>query len=100
MRYILAVLAVIVSTLMFTSPAHAARGAVRLEAPTRHVAHVRIVSTSQHGTRTHVRFNTGSRWSLRACRHEDSNNCYWNARKRGNGHGRSFATIHGRTYYR
>lgn len=84
------------------SPAQAAPGgAVRLEPPTQHVSHVRIISvTPARAHRVRVGFNTGSLWSLKACRSEDSNNCYWDARKRGNGHGRSFATIHGRTYYR
>jgi len=101
MRYLLAALAAVLVTLAIPAPSHAARGAVRLEAPTRHVSHVRITYVQPaRANRVWVEFNTGSLWSLRVCPAEDSSNCYWDARKQGNGHGRSFATIKGKTYYR
>lgn len=80
---------------------HAATaGAVRLEAPTRHVKHVRV--TYVHKSRqapTWVEFNTGSLWSLPDCKHEDSRNCFWSAKRQGNGKGRSFANVKGKTYF-
>lgn len=33
------------------------------------------------------------------CVTEDSDNCYWDADRQGNGHGRSFVTIGGETSY-
>jgi hypothetical protein len=36
---------------------------------------------------------------LPACEMEDSDNCYWNAATRGNGRGRSFASVNGALYY-
>jgi hypothetical protein len=103
MRLVFAGIALaIVSTLFaLTSPAHAAGGgAVRLEAPTRKVAHVRVTYVQQTRTdRLWVEFNTGSLWSVRPCRVEDGNNCYWDARAHGNGKGRSFVTLRGKTYF-
>lgn len=100
MRYILAVVVAMLAVLL-ASPAHAAdAGTVRLEPPTRAVAHVKVTSVQQvAGPNIRIRFNTGSRWSVRPCRHEDGNNCYWDARKHGNGQGRSFVTLKGKTYY-
>ncbi len=37
----------------------------------------------------------GSQWAVTRCRYEDSRNCYWNARVRGNGEGRSFVDLRG-----
>jgi hypothetical protein len=84
-----------------TSPAHAAGGsAVRLEAPTRKVTHVRVTYVQQTRTdRIWIEFNTGSLWSVRPCRTEDGNNCYWDARAHSNGKGRSFVTLRGKTYF-
>lgn len=45
-----------------------------------------------------VDFNTGSQYEFTACKYEDSNNCFWNAKKRGNGEGRSFVTLRNKTY--
>jgi len=36
---------------------------------------------------------------LPLCQYEDDHNCQWNADRQGNGHGRSFVDIDGRTYY-
>jgi hypothetical protein len=33
------------------------------------------------------------------CEYEDSTNCYWNAKERGNGFGHSFVSINGRSYF-
>lgn len=100
MRYILAILAT-VAAMLATAPAHAGEArTVRLEAPTRHVQHVRVVKvTPARGESIRVRFNTGSLWRVAPCKWEDSNNCYWDARKRGNRKGRSFVTLKGKTYY-
>jgi hypothetical protein len=86
---------------LLAEEAHAApAGAVRLEAPTRHVEHVRATYVQQAGkARVWAEFNTGSLWSLPTCKHEDSRNCYYDAKRRGNGKGRSFANIKGKTYY-
>lgn len=37
--------------------------------------------------------------ALPACAHEDSDNCYWDAKTQGNGQGRSFVSLNGVTYY-
>ena len=88
-------------TALFAEEGHAApAGAVRLEAPKRHVEHVRVTYVQQaRRGRVWVEFNTGSLWSLPTCKHEDSNNCYWAAGKRGNHQGRSSARLAGKTYY-
>lgn len=96
MRYIVALLALALLTL--ASPAHAGTGTVRLKAPTHSVAHVKVKSVTPVRGAVRVRFNTGSKWRVVPCKHEDSNNCYWNARKRGNGIGTSFVTLKGKTY--
>jgi hypothetical protein len=36
---------------------------------------------------------------LPACPTEDSDNCHWNAKARGNGTGESFVVLRGRVYY-
>lgn len=36
---------------------------------------------------------------LPPCKTEDSNNCYWDAKKMGNHRGNSFITWNGKTYY-
>lgn len=33
------------------------------------------------------------------CATEDSDNCHWDAKKQGNGKGRSFVTVNGKTTY-
>lgn len=71
----------------------------RLEPPVRHVKHVRVTYVAKaRANRVWVEFNTGSLWSVVPCRYEDSNNCYWDASKRGNRKGRDFVTIGGKTY--
>ena len=103
MRLVFASIVLALTSTLFalTSPAHAAGGgAVRLEAPTRKVAHVRVTRVVQTPTdRIRVRFNTGSLWSVRPCRVEDGNNCYWDARAHGNGKGRSYVVLRGKTYF-
>jgi hypothetical protein len=87
-------------TTFVASPADAAPRAVRLEPPVRHVKHVKV--TYVHKSKSYpkwVEFNTGSLWSLPRCKHEDSRNCFYDAKRRGNGKGRSFADIKGKTYY-
>lgn len=103
MRLIFAALALALagSLATLTTPAHAGTGsAVRVEPPVRKVAHVRVTYVQRERTnRLSIEFNTGSLWSVRPCRYEDSKNCYWDARSRGNGKGRSFVTLKGKTYY-
>lgn len=103
MKIIVASIVLALASAMFalTSPAHGAESsAVRLEAPTRSVSHVRVTRVVQTPTdRIRVRFNTGSLWSVGPCRHEDSNNCYWDARSRGDRRGSSFVTLKGKTYF-
>lgn len=88
-------------TALLAEEAHAApAGAVRLEPPVRHVKHVKV--TYVHKSKSApvwVEFNTGSLWSLPTCKHEDSRNCFYDAKRRGNGKGRSFANIKGKTYH-
>lgn len=85
---------------LVSQPAQAATGAVRLEAPVRSASPVKFVGVKYvSSTRVHVRFNTGSKWSVPTCKHEDSSNCYWDAKRRGNGHGRSFVALKGKVYY-
>lgn len=97
----LSVLGVTLASPAVTSPANAAQAsAVRLEPPVRHAKTVKVsyVHKSKHDPKW-IEFNTGSLWSVRACKHEDSNNCYWSAKRRGDGKGRSFVTLHGKTYF-
>ena len=42
----------------------------------------------------YIELSDGSTWMVTRCRHEDSNNCWWDAKRRGNGEGRSFVVIH------
>lgn len=84
-----------------SQPASAITGAVRLEAPTRSASPVGFTAVRYvSATRVHVRFNTGSLWSVPTCQHEDSSNCYWDAQRRGNGLGRSWVHLNGKVYYR
>lgn len=94
------VVALVVSALvMFASPAHAGGTKThRIEPPKRHVAHVKVVKINHAGPGIKVRFNTRSLWRVMPCRYEDSNNCYWDARNRGNGRGTSFVVIRGKYY--
>lgn len=41
----------------------------------------------------------GSEWMVTRCPEEDSDNCYWNARIRGNHRGHSFVNIHGHIHF-
>jgi hypothetical protein len=43
--------------------------------------------------------NGRAKTDLRPCRQEDSNFCYWNATRRGNGVGRGFVTAHRFRWY-
>jgi hypothetical protein len=36
---------------------------------------------------------------MKPCKFEDSHNCYWDAKTRGNGRGRSFVDLAGVVYY-
>lgn len=40
-----------------------------------------------------------SKAALPACKYEDSANCFWNAKKKGNGKGRSFIDLRGTAIY-
>lgn len=90
----------------FVAPAGAAHdsGSLRTERiikPGRNVAHVRVINVKHHkpDDRAAVVFNTGSVWLVEPCGYEDSQNCYWTAKSRGNGKGRSFVTLKGKTYF-
>jgi hypothetical protein len=108
MRIVIAgiVLALVgIATPTMSAGAHHATGSLRTERlvkPGRLVKHVRVINVQHHkpDDRAAVVFNTGSVWLLEPCGYEDSNNCYWTARSRGNGKGRSFVTLKGKTYYR
>lgn len=103
MRIIVASIVLALASAMFalTSPSHAGTGrTTRLEAPTRAVAHVKVTNVQETRTsRLWIEFNTGSLWSVVPCKWEDSNNCYWDAKSRGNGKGKSFVTLKGKTYF-
>lgn len=72
---------------------------VRLEAPVRHVKHVKVSYVHKGAANPlWVEFNTGSLWAVAPCKREDSNNCYWSAKRQGNGKGHSFVTLKGKTY--
>lgn len=49
--------------------------------------------------RLHVELNDGSAWLLKPCKYEDSEHCYWNAGKFGNGQGHSFVRVLRKTFY-
>lgn len=44
----------------------------------------------------YVELGDGSSWAVVRCRHEDQWDCWWNAKRWGNGEGRSFVNIEGR----
>lgn len=98
LKLVLAALAI--SLLGLAAPAAAGTpSAVRLEPPVRKVATVKVTYVQPaKGNRIWVEFNTGSLWSVAPCKYEDSNNCYWDADKRGNGRGTSFVVLKGKTY--
>lgn len=100
MNKLIAVIALAIGLTLAASPAGAAPGAVRLEPPVRSVKTVKVtfIQTAKTGP-VWVEFNTGSLWSMPRCAHEDSRNCYWNAKRSGNGKGRSFVHLKGKTYY-
>lgn len=49
--------------------------------------------------RLYVEFRDGSAWVFTPCKQEDSRNCFWWAEGRGNGEGKSFVNLRGRTIY-
>jgi hypothetical protein len=60
----------------------------------------RVVSFTEYkGARMTVKFNNGARWSVGACQVEDSERCFLDATRRGNGQGNSFVRMFHRTFY-
>lgn len=87
-------LAAILAAACLSVPA-AAHG-VQLEEADRDVKRVRVVYVEHWAPRHfYVETNDGATYKLRRCRREDSRACVWDAKRRGNGVGRSFAVIHG-----
>lgn len=77
--------------------------AVRLEAPDKRVKKLRVAYAERDahgkGEAMLVEFNNGSLWAFTQCKQEDSRNCSWNAKRAGNGVGKSFVDLRGKTYY-
>lgn len=63
-------------------------------------AQVTVTKAVHVGKRYVVVLNTGGVWVTDPCKMEDSRNCYWDARHRGNGKGRSFFDLHGTAIYK
>lgn len=92
-------LILVVSAVAFTlAPSPANAKAVQVEQAEVERPHRNPVLYVEHVQRRwfYVELADGSTWMVTRCRHEDSNNCWWNARTRGNGEGRSFVVIHRR----
>lgn len=91
-------LAALVLAIVLTPSAPAS--AEQLEPADREVSTVRVVYVeSSDGRRLYVELNNGATYRLSPCRVEDGRHCYWDADARGNGIGRSFVRVSGRTVY-
>lgn len=55
-----------------------------------HVAHTRWF---------YVEIANNETWMVTRCRQEDSRNCWWDAKRRGNGVGHSFVNLRGRYHW-
>lgn len=74
--------------------------AEQLEPADRNVSTVRVSYVEPSGARRlYVELNNGAAYRLSPCRVEDGRHCYWDADDRGNGAGRSFVRVSGRTVY-
>lgn len=60
--------------------------------PVMYVKHVK-------GPWLYIELADGSSWMATPCKYEDGRNCWWNAKRRGNHHGRSYLTIHNVQYF-
>lgn len=73
-----------------------------IDGPDQEVMRHNYITSHVHikGTRwTYVTLRDGSEWAASPCRQEDSRNCWWNARVRGNGLGTSFLNLNGHYHY-
>ena len=93
---ILAALTVSLASVALAVPSAEAR---LLEPADRHVNKVRVTYLERDGIRLFVELNNGALYVLRPCKVEDSEHCYWDAQRRGNGYGRSFVRVAHRTLY-
>ena len=94
MKYIATLIIAALAVLVAPSPgAHAA--------PSKKYRHSPVVLVQQIGNANQyaVVLRNGHTWIVPRCRLEDSRNCWWDAGKRGNRSGRSFADLNGRVHY-
>lgn len=83
--------AAIATTITF---APSSADAVQVELADREVFSVRLTYVEPTGPRRmFVELNNGAAYRLRPCKMEDSNGCYWDASKAGNGRGNSFVAV-------
>lgn len=72
----------------------------QIRRPAIHVKNLRLVGYVEHkGSYLNAVFNDGRFWTLGACQYEDSERCFWDASRRGNGTGDSFVRLFHRTFY-
>lgn len=85
----------------YDHPVHTFKnGSVKLEKADRKVKHRKITYWEQVSKgHTYIELNNGAAFDLVPCKYEDSRNCYWDAKTRGNKTGRSFADIRGKAIY-
>lgn len=62
------------------------------------VARVERWTAKGEPTLVQVQFRDGSVFVFTPCKREDSRNCFWDAGRSGNGRGRSFVDLRGKTY--
>lgn len=93
-RYIITALVIaIMAALLIPAQAQAA--------PAKKVKRSPVVLVQQIGTNNQfaVVLRNGHTWVVPRCKYEDSRNCWWDAGKRGNKRGHSFADLNGRVHY-
>lgn len=99
--------AVFALMMLGTPTAHAAdvvhtfkSGSVQIEKKDRKVKVRKVTYTERwRGGRLYAELNNGATFAFVPCRYEDSNNCYWDATRRGNGIGRSYIQLRGKTLF-
>lgn len=87
------IIAIMAALLAPTGQAHAA--------PSKKVKRSPVALVQQIGTNNQfaVVLRNGHTWIVPRCKYEDSRNCWWDAGKRGNKRGKSFADLNGRVHY-
>lgn len=89
----------VIAGLLGATVAQADARAVRIDAPETEQTRNPVIWVEHVQTRWYyVELYDGSEWMVTRCRYEDSHNCYWNAKKRGNHRGHSFVDLRGNVH--